>query len=93
MIYTVSTIALSVVSLCMLVAAYRVVRGPTTADRVVALDNIATNLIAVILLASIHEATLLYADAALIIAVLAFVATVALAKYIVRGVIIERDPH
>jgi multicomponent Na+:H+ antiporter subunit F len=72
---------------------YRVFRGPTIPDRVVALDNIATNMVALIVVFSIRAQSALYIDVALVIAILSFLATVAAAKYLLRGTVIDGSPR
>jgi multicomponent K+:H+ antiporter subunit F len=73
----------------LLLAAWRLLRGPSTADRILALDTLYVNSVALLILVGIHFDTVLYFEAALIIAMLGFVSTVALAKYLLRGDIIE----
>lgn len=67
----------------------RLVRGPSVADRAVALDTIAVNLVALIVLLSIRYNTVAYFDSVLVIAVLGFLGTVAIAKYLLKGDIID----
>lgn len=75
--------------LSMALTLYRLLVGPATIDRVLALDTLATNFVALLVLLSIRFATDLYLEGALVISVLAFVGTVAIAKYLMRGRIIE----
>ena len=70
-------------------AALRVLRGPRAQDRVLALDTLYINAIAILVLLGIHLASPLYFEAALLIALMGFVGTVALAKFLLRGDIIE----
>ena len=72
-----------------LAALYRLVIGPTLPDRILALDTLYINSIALIVLFGIHAGTSLYFEAALLIALIGFVSTVAVAKYLLRGDIIE----
>lgn len=67
----------------------RVYKGPTTPDRVMALDTVAVNVLAFIAVLSMHLNTEMFFDAVLVIAVIAFVGTVAIAKYLMKGDIIE----
>lgn len=67
----------------------RLVRGPSVADRAIALDTVAVNLVAIIVLLSIRYETVAYFDSALVIAVLGFLGTVAIAKYLLKGDIID----
>ncbi len=64
-------------------------RGPTLADRILALDTLYVNSVALLVLIGIHFGTVIFFEAALIIAMMGFVSTVALAKYLLRGDIIE----
>lgn len=73
----------------LLLAAWRLLRGPSTADRILALDTLYVNSVALLILVGIHFDTVLYFEAALIIAMMGFVSTVVLAKYLLRGNIIE----
>ncbi|ETX10542.1 cation:proton antiporter [Marinomonas ushuaiensis DSM 15871] len=68
---------------------WRLLKGPTTSDRILALDTMYINAIALILLYGIHASSVLYFEAALLIAMLGFVSTAALCKYLLRGDIIE----
>jgi multicomponent K+:H+ antiporter subunit F len=68
---------------------FRLVRGPTVPDRILALDTLYINAIALLILLGIHLRSPLYFEAALLIALMGFVGTVALAKYLLRGDIIE----
>ncbi|MHC0039018.1 Na(+)/H(+) antiporter subunit F1 [Pseudoneobacillus sp. C159] len=70
---------------------YRVIKGPTTPDRVVALDAIGINLIGIIALISIVLKTNAFLEIILLIGILAFIGTVAFSKYLEKGVIIEND--
>ena len=68
---------------------YRLVRGPDTTDRILALDTLGINTIALIVLFGIRTATTAYFEVALLLALLGFVGTVALCKFLLRGDIIE----
>ena len=84
---TVSSIVASLGLL--LLALWRLLRGPSAPDRILALDTLYVNGMALLILLGIRLDTRLYFEAALVIAMLGFVGTVALAKYIVRGHIID----
>ena len=73
----------------LVLAGWRLLRGPTLADRILALDTLYVNSVALLVLIGIHFDTAVYFEAALIIAMMGFVSTVALAKYLLRGDIIE----
>lgn len=72
-------------------AAYRALKGPTVADRVAALDAVGTIIIAILIVGAIALEDKQYLAYALVLSVLSYVSTVAFAKYIQRGVVIERD--
>jgi multisubunit Na+/H+ antiporter MnhF subunit len=78
-------VALSVVGLSMLLCAYRAIRGPTLPDRVVAFDAWVSNLIAVVVLLTIRDRFAFGMDLVLVIAILGFLGTVAVAKYLKGG--------
>ena len=68
---------------------YRLLRGPDTPDRIVALDTLGINAIALLVLFGIDQASTAYFEIALLVALLGFVATIALCKFLLRGDIIE----
>jgi len=68
---------------------WRLLVGPSLPDRILALDTMYINSIALIILYGISRNTELYFEAALLIAMLGFVSTVAVCKYLLRGDIIE----
>ena len=82
-------VAFVMVGVAMLLGGWRVLVGPTLTDRVLALDTLYINAIALIVLFGIHLGTSMYFEAALLIALIGFVSTVAVAKYLLRGDIIE----
>lgn len=75
--------------LAMLLSLIRLLRGPSAGDRVLALDTMYVNAMALLVLFGMKEGTALYFEAALVIAMLGFVSTVVLAKYIARRDIME----
>ena len=78
------TIALVLVGIGLAGAAFRLVRGPEPADRVVALDLITVLLIAITSLIALRTENVLYLDPALALGLVGFLATVALARYLER---------
>lgn len=82
-------VCLTMLGLALLLAAARLVKGPSLPDRVLALDTLYINAIALIILYGIWKGSELFFEVALLIAVLGFVSTVAVAKYMLRGDIIE----
>jgi multicomponent K+:H+ antiporter subunit F len=81
--------AFACIGLSILLNLYRLLAGPGRADRVLALDTMVINAIALIVLFGIAEATALYFDAALLLAMVGFVGTVAYCKFLLRGDIVE----
>jgi multicomponent Na+:H+ antiporter subunit F len=65
--------------------AYRLVRGPRIADRLLALDLVTTILLAIIVLLSVIEVQTLLVDVALALGALAFVSTLAIARFVAEG--------
>jgi multicomponent K+:H+ antiporter subunit F len=75
--------------LAMLFAVARLLRGPRAQDRVLALDTLYVNAMLLVLAFGIREASTLYFEAALVIGMLGFVSTAALARFLLRGEVIE----
>lgn len=67
----------------------RLLRGPTAQDRVLALDTLWMCIMIFILLMGISTASLIYFEVALLIALTGVISTMALAKFLMRGEIIE----
>lgn len=81
----------AIVALCaaLLMCAWRMARGPEALDRVLALDTMYVNFVALVILFGIRWNTSLLFEAALLLALLGFVSTVALSRYLSRGDVIE----
>ena len=77
------------IGLAMTLNLWRLVRGPDATDRILALDTMTINAIALLVLFGVRAGSSAYFEAALILAVMGFVGTVALCKYLLRGDIIE----
>jgi multicomponent K+:H+ antiporter subunit F len=77
------------VVLAMLAALVRLFRGPRAQDRVLALDTFYSGGMLSLLLVGIRSSDTVYFDMALLIALFGFVSTIALAKFILRGEVIE----
>ncbi len=84
----VSLLLLSVATLGFL---YRVVKGPTVPDRVIALDAIGINLVGITAITSVILRTEAFLEVILLIGIVAFIGTVSFAKFLEKGVVIERD--
>lgn len=89
MIATALTIAFACVGLALVLNLWRLLRGPTISDRVVALDTMVINAIGLIVLTGIRYATQAYFEAALLLAMVGFVGTIAYCKFVLRGDIVE----
>ena len=83
------TAAQVMLALAMALALARMIRGPRAQDRVLGLDTLYVNSMLMLLVFGMRTGSVLYFEAALIIAMLGFVATVALAKFLMRGEVIE----
>ena len=82
-------ITIAMVTLAALLNVYRLIKGPDAPDRVLALDTLYINAIALIILLGITLGSRMYLESALLIAAMGFVGTVAMAKYLKRGSVIE----
>ncbi|TVP95259.1 MAG: K+/H+ antiporter subunit F [Planctomycetaceae bacterium] len=77
------------VSAALMMNLYRLVKGPTVMDRVLAVDTMVVNTIALIILYGIRESTTLYFESALLMAMFSFISTVAYCRFALRGDVIE----
>ena len=82
-------VCMYVVALAMLLALWRLLRGPTVPDRILALDTLSVTAIAELMLFGMYLDSPVYFEAALVIAMLGFGSTVALSKYVLRRNIVE----
>jgi multicomponent K+:H+ antiporter subunit F len=89
MLQTIIPLAMLMLGLALILNLWRLVVGPSIPDRILALDTMYINTIALCVLFGIYQASSVYFEAALLIAVMGFVGTVALSKYLLRGDIIE----
>ena len=89
MLSLVIPVAFALVAAAVAMNFWRLLRGPSAPDRILALDTLYVNTIALLVLLGIHLGSALYFEAALLIAQMGFVGTVALCKYLLRGDIIE----
>lgn len=82
-------VSLNVVGLAMVLALWRLLRGPTVPDRILALDTLSINAIMLLVLYGMYTRSQVHFEVALIIAMLGFTSTVVLTKYVLRRDIIE----
>lgn len=82
-------VTIGAVALAMLPSSWRLIVGPHVTDRILALDTLYLNAVALMVLLGIRSSTPLLFEAALLVALLGFVSTAALARYLTRGDVIE----
>ncbi len=75
--------------LAMACGTFRMLRGPRAQDRIVGFDSVYVSAMLLLLTFGVGSGSALYFEAALMIALLGFVSTVALAKFLLRGEVIE----
>jgi multicomponent K+:H+ antiporter subunit F len=80
-----SLFAMVATALAMAIGSWRAFHGPSSADRVLAIDTLYVNSVALVVILGIRLGTGLLFEAALIVAALGFISTVALARYLSRG--------
>ncbi|WP_213424082.1 Na(+)/H(+) antiporter subunit F1 [Bhargavaea massiliensis] len=90
MVQTLMLISLVLFSFTILISVYRIIKGPSKPDRVIALDMIGVNLLAAIAVVSCILLTKAFMEVILILGILSFIGTIAFSKYIERGIIVER---
>jgi len=89
MIAAALTFAFACYGLALLFNLWRIIQGPTSADRILALDTMVINIIALLILYGILQGTAVYYEAAMLVAMVGFVSTVAYSRFVLRGDIIE----
>ncbi|MCM3087692.1 Na(+)/H(+) antiporter subunit F1 [Bhargavaea ginsengi] len=83
-------ISLIIIVISMALFVYRLIKGPTAPDRVIALDAMGVTLISVVALLSLLVGTSFYLEIILLLAILSFIGTVAFSKFIEKGEIFDR---
>ena len=86
---TTLVVCMHMVGLAMLLALWRLLRGPTVPDRILALDTLSVTAIAELMLFGMYLNSAVYFEAALVIAMLGFCSTVVLSKFVLRRDIVE----
>lgn len=89
MLSSVAFVVVGIVILAMILSLTRLFSGPSFPDRILALDTLFVNTVALLLVLAIVLDTTVYFEAVLLIAMMGFVGTCALAKYLLRGDIME----
>jgi multicomponent K+:H+ antiporter subunit F len=83
------TVAQILLGLAMVCATFRILLGPRAQDRIVGFDSLYVSAMLLLLVIGMRSERTLYFEAALVVALLGFVSTVALAKFMLRGEVIE----
>jgi multicomponent Na+:H+ antiporter subunit F len=83
--------AMFIFSISIAIFMYRVIKGPSVPDRIMAMDTIGINLLAIMAILSIVLKTRAFFDVILLFGILSFVGTIAFSKFIERGVLVEHD--
>jgi len=89
MIEHAATFGLGCLTLALALNLWRLIRGPSVGDRIIALDTMVINVLAIIVLIGIANANDTYFEAGLLLAMVGFVGTVAYCKFVLRGDIVE----
>jgi len=89
MITAALTFAFGCFTVALLMDLVRIVRGPDSADRILALDTMVINVIALLVLYGVWRGTAVYFETAMLVAMVGFVSTVSYCRFILRGDIIE----
>ena len=89
MLNTAIWIASALIGAALLLNLYRLLRGPDLPDRIIALDTAYINALALLVLFGIQQGSRAYFEIALLMAMVGFVSTAMLAKYLLRGDIVE----
>ena len=82
-------LCMGLMGLALVLNLMRLIRGPDMPDRVLALDTLYINALGLIILLGVWLASSLFFEAALLIAVMGFVSTVAVGKYLLHGEMID----
>lgn len=89
MIFYAIAFCFACIGLALLMNMWRLASGPTTPDRILALDTMTINAIALIVLYSLMSDTSILFEAAILFAMVGFISTVAYCKFLLRGDVIE----
>jgi len=85
------TLTLAMFGVALLLTCWRLLVGPDVLDRVLALDTLYVNALAIVVLLGMKFRTQVYFEAALVIAMLGFIGTVVIARFVGRGDVIDHD--
>jgi multicomponent Na+:H+ antiporter subunit F len=82
------TLSLTFMVLAIVPCIYRIIKGPTVPDRVIALDAMTTVIVVMLGIYSFDQGSVFFMDVALVLSIIAFVGTVTIAKYLDEGVVL-----
>jgi multicomponent K+:H+ antiporter subunit F len=82
-------VAFLAIGIAMLLCLWRLLVGPALTDRILAIDTLYINAVALLVLLGIRSSSTIFFEAALLIALMGFVSTVALGRYLARGDVID----
>jgi multicomponent K+:H+ antiporter subunit F len=85
------SLTIAMFCIALLLSCWRLLAGPDVLDRVLALDTLYVNALALVVLLGLKFRTQVYFEAALVIAMLGFVGTVVTARFVSRGDIVHHD--
>lgn len=91
MFETLISLSLVILSVSILATLYRVFKGPSTPDRVIAADSVGINIIGLVAIVSVMLGTQAFLEIILLLAILSFIATISYSKFLERGEVIERN--
>lgn len=91
MIKLILNFSLLLVTLSILAAIFRIVKGPSIPDKVLALDMLGINIISGVAIYSVLLQTRAFFEVILLIGILSFIGTIALARFLERGVVIDKS--
>lgn len=86
---TVTMVALIALLAAILLTLYRVLKGPTWGDRILAFDFLGVNIAVLIVVVALKTGFTAFLDAALVVSILGFLSTVALSRYLLKGRVME----
>lgn len=82
-------VAYVAIGIAIVLSMVRLLRGPDAADRILAFDTLYINTVALLIVSGIHSSSSIFFEAALLIALTGFIGTVALARYVTRGDVMD----
>lgn len=87
---TLMLLSMFLLTLSIVIALYRIIKGPSVHDRVLALDSVSYIIIGIVAVLSVYLDSQAYLETILLLGILAFLGTIAFSRFMERGVVIER---